>query len=217
MRAKSAYCFTRITSRSGLGASPRIQSISCTLRANWSASRGSPKRGGFEALVKYGCPISRMNAATVSIASRITKRCCELTQDTRGIASEISQNEIRAGSADRCERFHHDAFVIEPAALDRRHDHAEFARNLVRADGHREAVARLADQIQIRHGRLDHQHVRAFFQIELHLMHGLAAVGGIHLIRAAVAELRRRFGGFAERSIKSRCKLRGVCEDCLLY
>src|ERR1700733_12469093 len=119
------YCFTRMTSRSGLGASPRIQSTSCTSRANCKASMGSPKRG-LEALVKEGLPSKRMNAATVSITSRITSRCCGLTQNTRGIAGEISQNEIRTGSADRSERLHHDAFVVEPAALDRRHDHAEF-------------------------------------------------------------------------------------------
>ena len=44
-------------------------------------------------------------------------------------------------------------------------------------------------------------------------MHGLAAVGRIHLIAAAVAELRRRFGGFAEGAIESRGKFRGVGQD----
>src|ERR1044071_9448487 len=128
MNAKPAYCFTRITSRSELGASPRIQSTSCTSRANCKPSMGSPKRG-LEAFVNDGCPISRMNAAMVSIASRITSRFCGLTQNTRGITGEISKKEPRPGRADQGEHLHHNAFVGEPAALDRRHDHAEFAGN----------------------------------------------------------------------------------------
>src|SRR5579864_1628992 len=169
MNPRPTYCLTRMTSRSGLGASPRIQSTSCTSRANWSASIGSPKRGGFEALVKEGRPSRRMKHATVNIA-RSSARRSGLTQDTRGIAGEIGQNEIRAGPADRGQRLHHDALVVQPPAPYCRHDHAEFAGDLVGADGNRKPVASLADQIEIRHGWLNHQHVRAFFQIELHLM-----------------------------------------------
>src|SRR4029077_17958776 len=111
----------RITSRSGLGASPRIQSISCTSRANCSASVGFPKRGGREALVKEGRPIRRMNAAAVSIASSTVTRPSELTQNTRGIAGEVGQDEIRAGSGNRGKRYLYDALLVDPAALDCRH------------------------------------------------------------------------------------------------
>src|SRR5690349_24810406 len=108
MNAKSTYCFTRITSRSGLGASPRIQSISCTSRANWSASIGFPNRGGREELVKDGRPSNSANAASVNSANSSVRRSRGLAQETRGIAGKIGQDEIRAGPADRGERLHHD-------------------------------------------------------------------------------------------------------------
>src|ERR1035438_7293621 len=50
----------------------------------------------------------------------------------------------------------------------------------------------------------DLDHVGAFLQVELDLAHGFAAVGGVHLVAAPVAELRRGFGGLAERPVEYR-------------
>ncbi len=61
-----------------------------------------------------------------------------------------------------------------------------------------------ADQVEIGHRRLHHDHVGAFFQVQLDLAHGFAPVGRIHLVAAAVAELRGRFGGLAERPVEDR-------------
>ncbi len=69
------------------------------------------------------------------------------------------------------------------------------------------------DDVQISQCRLDHDDVRAFLNIEGNFAHRLVAVRGIHLIAAAVAELRRGFGGFAKWSIESRRKLRRVGHD----
>ena len=66
--------------------------------------------------------------------------------------------------------------------------------------------------VEIRHRRLHHDHVRAFFQIEFDLAHGLAQVRRVHLVGAAIAEVRRRIGRFAERPIEAAGKLRRVGE-----
>ena len=73
--------------------------------------------------------------------------------------------------------------------------------------------ARLADQVQIGHGGLHHDHVGALLQIELDFPHGLAAVGRVHLVAAAVAELGRGVGRLAERSVEDRGELGGVGKD----
>ena len=75
------------------------------------------------------------------------------------------------------------------------------------------AIASLADQIEIRHGGFHHQHIRALFQVELHFVHGFAAVGGVHLIAAAIAKLRRRFSSFAKWSVKYRSEFRRIREN----
>ena len=75
------------------------------------------------------------------------------------------------------------------------------------------AIASLADDVEIRHRRLHHDHVRAFLNIEFDFAHRFARVGRIHLIAAPVAELRRGFRGFAERSVENRSVLRGVRND----
>ena len=48
--------------------------------------------------------------------------------------------------------------------------------------------SRSADEIHVRERRLDHQDVGALGDVELHFAQRLAAVGGVHLVRSAVAE-----------------------------
>ena len=105
------------------------------------------------------------------------------------------------------------AVAIEPAVVNGPHHHAELAAHLIGAERHGKTIARLANDVEVRHGRLHHDHVGAFFQIEFDFAHGFARVGRIHLIAAPVAELRRRFGGFAEWSIKDRRIFGGVRND----
>src|SRR5258708_18383447 len=143
------------------------------------------------------------------ISKEVRSRKSASRQHARRIAGEVRQDKICACAADGRERFHHNAVVIQPTVADGGHDHAELARYLIRSQRHWETVARLADQVQIRKRGLYHQHVRALFEIELHLVHGLAGVGRVHLIGAPVPERRRGFGGFAKRSVESRGELRG--------
>ncbi len=70
-----------------------------------------------------------------------------------------------------------------------------------------------AHDVQIRGGGLDHQHVGALLEVELGLAHGLGGVGRIHLVAAAVAELRRRLGGVAEGAVEGGGVLGAVGDD----
>src|SRR5438034_166366 len=63
------------------------------------------------------------------------------------------------------------------------------------------------------HGLLDHDDVRPLGQVERDLAQGLVAVGRVHLIAAAVAELRRRFGRVAERAVEAGGVLGRVAHD----
>src|SRR5579863_3478065 len=163
MNPKSIYCLIRITSRSGLGASPRIRSTSPRLCATWRAIPESEMpRGGRDALVKEGFPASRANMTSASTAKPAATRSIlgrsSLGKDTGGIARKVRQDNIGPGTPDGCERFHHGALIFQPAPLYGRHQHAELPRHLVSGDRHRKLLASLPDQVEIRQRRLDHQH-----------------------------------------------------------
>ena len=70
-----------------------------------------------------------------------------------------------------------------------------------------------ADDVEVRDGGLDHQHVGALVEVELGLAHRLGGVGRIHLVAAAVAELGRRLGGVAERAVEGGGVLGAVGDD----
>src|SRR6185312_11471673 len=59
----------------------------------------------------------------------------------------------------------------------------------------------------------DHDDVGAFLDVERDFAQGFGGVAGVHLVAAAVAELGRGFGGFAERAVKGGRKFRGVTHD----
>ena len=61
--------------------------------------------------------------------------------------------------------------------------------------------------------RLDHHDVGPFLEIELDLAQRFLDVGGIHLVRPAIAERGCRIGGVAERTVERRAVLRGVGHD----
>ena len=111
------------------------------------------------------------------------------------------------------ERLEHGAVAVEPAFFEGGLEHGVLAGDLVGADGHVEALAGGADDVEVGHGGLHQDHVGAFVEVEIDLAHGFAEVGAIHLVGAAVAELGRGVGGFAEGAVEGRGELRGVAED----
>ena len=114
--------------------------------------------------------------------------------------------------------------AVEPSALGGGADHAVFATHLIGAHRDREALAAHADQVEVRHGGLDHQHIRAFVEIELHLVESFAAVGGIHLHSPSrrspnwgvgLGGLRGR--GHRRRRRTSRRRTRWACSEILRH
>ena len=92
-------------------------------------------------------------------------------------------------------------------------EHGVFAGDLVGADGEIEALAGGADDVEVGHGGLHQEHVGAFGDVEVDLAHGFAEIGAVHLVAAAVAELRRGVGGLAEGAVEGGGEFRGVAED----
>src|SRR4029077_12754825 len=109
--------------------------------------------------------------------------------------------------------FQDDALLVDPAFLRGGFDHGVFAADVVGADGDVEFVADLANDVEIRKRGLDHDDVGAFFEIERDFLERFASVGGIHLVAAAIAELRSGLRGFAEWTVKAGAVFRGVGED----
>src|ERR1700744_5193829 len=77
-----------------------------------------------------------------------------------GVLGEVGDDEVGAGAADAEEAFEYGAFWLKPAALKGGLQHRVFAGDLVGAEGHVEALARVADDVEVRHGGLHEDHVR---------------------------------------------------------
>src|SRR5579859_2261145 len=120
-----------------------------------------------------------------------------------GLLGVIGEEDGGAGALDAGQDFEDYAFFVKPAFGYGGFDHGVFAADVVGAYRDVEFVADGADYVEVREGGLDHYHVRAFFQ-------GFADVGGIHLVAAAVAELRCGLRGFAERTVETGAIFRGV-------
>ena len=69
------------------------------------------------------------------------------------------------------------------------------------------------DHIEVGEGGLDHDHVRAFGDVEARFPDGFAQVCRVHLIAAAVTELGRRAGGLPEWTVEGRRVLGRIRED----
>ncbi len=78
-----------------------------------------------------------------------------------------------------------------------------------------EGILEGADDVEIGHAGLDHQHVGALGDVERGLADRLAAVGGVHLVGLLVgtSQGRGRADGGAERAVEGRGELGRVGED----
>src|SRR5580658_6994220 len=150
MKTKSSYCLNCMVMRSGLGYSLRTSSTSAELRANCSARTGELiPCTGTEAVLNAGLPsmsrnmkrlaaqnahAARLNSFVLEFAcGKVRSACGKLGKKPCGIARKIGQYKIGPGAADGGQRLHHHALRVQPAALHRGHDHAEFPGNLIGA------------------------------------------------------------------------------------
>src|SRR5258708_3060491 len=66
------------------------------------------------------------------------------------------------------------------------------------------------DNMQVRQRGLNHNHIRALFEIKLHFFQSFPRIGGIHLITAPVAKLGSGLSRFPERSVEAGAVFRGI-------
>src|SRR3954471_4060386 len=64
-----------------------------------------------------------------------------LAQELRGFFGVVREDHVGAGAADRQQRRHHDAVVVDPALLGGGLEHRVLARDVVGGHGHVELVA----------------------------------------------------------------------------
>ena len=121
--------------------------------------------------------------------------------------------DVGAGALDREQVLQRDGVAVDPAELRGRLHHRVLAAHVVRRDRNVERGAHRRDDVEVRERGLHHHHVGALVDVERDLGERLAAVRRVHLVAAAVAELRRALGRVAERAVERRRVLRRVGED----
>src|SRR3984957_20058003 len=134
-------------------------------------------------------------------------------QPARHVFRVVAENDFGAGALDAGENFEDHALLVDPAVARRGFHHGVFAANVVGGHGNVESIAHALNDVEVRQRGFHHDYVAAFFQIERHFAQRLARVSRIHLIAAAVAELRSGLRGFAERAVEARAILRGIRQD----
>src|SRR5580704_2615170 len=142
------------------------------------------------------------------VASKLSR-----SQPAGYVLGVVCQDDVGAGPLDAGYDLEDGAALVEPAVGYRGLHHGVFAAHVVGPYGDVEGVADAPNYVEVRERGLHHDHVGAFVEIEGDFFQGFAGVGGIHLVAAAIAELRRGLGGFAERAVEGGAVLGGVGED----
>ena len=100
----------------------------------------------------------------------------------------VGDDRVGAGATERGEDLQHRGALVEVAGSGGGLDHRILATDVVGRDRQARGALDRADQVAVGERWLDHHHVRALLDIQQRLADGLATVGGIHLIAAAVTE-----------------------------
>src|SRR3990172_1700015 len=116
----------------------------------------------------------------------------------------VGKEEVGPRAADRGEGFEDGSLPVEPAPRSGGLDHGVLAAYAERGKGKRHAPAGGAQDIEVRQGRVHHDYVRPFSDIQVDLAQRFAAVGGVELVPSAVAKGRGRTRGFSERPVEGR-------------
>src|SRR3989344_408722 len=112
---------------------------------------------------------------------------------------KIRENQISPGPLDGAQAFAHHAIFIDSPGLCGELDHRVLPAHLIRRQGQARGFANVADDVEVRSGRLDHQRIGAFLFVQQRLPHRLTTIHRVHLVAFAIA-LERAAASFAERS-----------------
>src|SRR5258708_3499763 len=109
-------------------------------------------------------------------------------QPTRDILGMVRQDNAGSGALDARQNFNYDALLVEPVFLHGGFHHGEFAAHVVSGHRHVEAIAPLTNAVEIWQARLHHHDVGTLVQVQRDFLERFAAIGGVHLIAAAVTQ-----------------------------
>src|SRR5664279_698083 len=161
-------------------------------------------------------------SSSVNLSSKMwkTRTACAMresprAQGARRVESEVREHAIGTGALEGAERFHHHRVVVEPAVLRRRLEHRVLAAHLVGERRQAELVFDTADDVEVRHARLDHHHVGALGDVERHFAQRFVAVARVHLVDLLVAfsQVGGRADGVAKRAVEGARVLGAVGHD----
>src|SRR5882724_7492147 len=157
---------------------------------------------------------------TLSLALQPGLRCSHVVSfrlalarlhPARDVLGVVSKNDFRSGALHTRENLQHHSLFIQPTHLRRGLHHGVLSADVVSAHRNIERIAHTPNHVQIRERRLDHNHVRALFEIKLHFLQRFPYIGRVHLVTAPVAKLRSGLSRFPERSVGGRtifCRIR---------
>src|SRR4051812_1622236 len=116
--------------------------------------------------------------------------------DVRGV---VAYDYLRPGSLYTCKRLQNRPLLVQPAVLRCGLEHRVLAAHVVGSDGEVRHLAHPTHDVEVRERGLDHDNVRALFDIQGNLAQSFASVRGVHLVAAPVPKLRGALGSLPER------------------
>ncbi len=105
--------------------------------------------------------------------------------------------------------------MIQPAVLGGSLDHRVLAADLVGVGWHAKGVFYVAQDVQVRQARFDHDHIGTFADIGGHFAQGFVTVGGVHLVGVLVGtpQIGSRAHRVAEGAVEGTGVLGRVSHD----
>lgn len=132
-------------------------------------------------------------------------------QPIQKVRREITDHNRRSSPQDALRRLERHGLKIKHAGLCARMDHRILTRNLVRRNGHiLTDLLRVADDIQIRAGGLNHDNIGALLDIAMDGASREATASGRQLVAFPIAKGRTGAGGVAEWAVQTAGEFGGV-------
>src|SRR5207244_6803739 len=146
-------------------------------------------------------------AASIERVSPFRRRRVLFPQPSREFACPIGDNDICPCSLKRSHDLENGIALVQKAFLDGALDHRILAAHMINGSRFSKSLTNTPQNVHVGQRRFYHHDVCSFVDIQRYLTQGFLCVGKVHLIRAAIAELRRTLGSLAEWPVESRREL----------
>mmetsp|Transcript_504 Transcript_504/g.762 ORF Transcript_504/g.762 Transcript_504/m.762 type:complete len:248 (+) Transcript_504:66-809(+) len=125
----------------------------------------------------------------------------------------ISKNNIRPSPLETSKSLKYNSLLIQPSPLTRSLNHTIFSRNMICRNGKIGIILQTTNDIQIRHTRLDHEHIGSLRSIQCRFHQSLPSIRRILLIRLLIPKSRMGIKRITEWSIVRTCIFRRISEN----